>query len=1510
MRRRSATPSLAAFALSLLLWPLSCCTASPTYTVIAPEVVRPNTDYPVAVSVHGLPGGGGGGGAEQDVQLTIRGRSDAGQTIEISEATTVSSDRTQVVLLRIGDLGSGQYTLTASGQRPVTFDQTQELRYVHKGYSVFIQTDKAIYRPGNAVKFRAVVVGPDLRPSVVGSIDVAVADGGGNVVRRWARAFPTLEGVFAGEVDIAEAPVLGDWNITVDVSGQEFHKSFLVAEYVLPKFGVDILLPDYGTFSQGDMTVQIDASYHYGGPVKGEATVSVFPKYKSSYLQPIFSDPYRKVIAIDGSAEFKMNVAKELQLSDDYAREIVFDVQVKEELTDRIQNNTASMLLYKHPYKLELVKTADAFKPGMPYLAYLKVANQDNTPVQDDLNEVTVRWGFTANTDDYNTTVFDIPEDGIIRLDFNPPDAVRADLLGIEATYKDLTQWFSTIPKAISPSNNYLQATLLTPKPQVGKNVRIGIRANEANQWITYLIFGRGKLAFGETLRSSREINFRADAEMSPHCRVIVYYVREQTGEVVADALDFEVDGALTNEVEIWASRRKALPKSDLTLNLKAKPNSFVGILAVDRSVRSLNSGHDINKEDVINELRSYDTAAEPSFYPWFRVIQPKEGTLYWYTGASAAREVFRESGTVVMSNGQLQRGRPSKEEVLVEHHGDNRPLGRPLPSPDAETLNPDQGPGVEYESATRPPLAGPYAFSRLPRPVDNLPKIYLKNDLPPTWLFLNATTDSDGRASIPVETPELANSTWIISGFSLHQRHGMGIAEQMQEVEVFTPFSVKVDLPHSVKLGETVAVQMAVYNYLEREIKAEVTLENPGGKGFTFGTPNPNEVEDNGKIEFFRTKSVAVKPGRGTLVSFVITPDEVGIVDLKISAKSGVGTFTKVETLNVVTEGERMHNNSAILLDLRQAGEQELNITLDVPRTAVPGSQKVYISATVDPMAPAMNNLEHLLDFPLGSGEQNMLRIIPAVIVSHYLESIGQPGGHIQETAVKLMRDGYQRQMAFKLADGSFSAFGQSDKRGSVWITALTARYLRQARSFIEVDERVIGEALEWLLSSQSGNGSFAETGRKFNERIQDDATAMTAFVVLSLLDNSHHLSRGQRNSMNRAISYIAENWRDSESSYPLALASYVLHLADHPQKDVSYQLLESKASTADGIKFWQIDLEGDSGNPWAEMPNSANVEITSYALLITLLRGQFDDAIPIVRWLLSQQNERGGFASTSDTYVALKALEEFSTRADIASRGSDINIQYTYLKTVRRMNVKSSEPTLVKRRILPQKTRDIRVRATGGGFAVVQVGYEYNLNATAAWPSFVVNPQVFRPSTANHLKVTVCAHYIEGGVSRASNAAAMEVNLPSGFTADVDSMPALRRFRNVKKVDTADGDTKVVLYFERLTRSEICPTVSAFRTHRVAAQRPASVLVYDYYDQSRHARSFYDVVPATVCDICQDDDCPDDGCPDRPTFPTFGSYAFGDNVDVHDGAASLSATAALASYLIAAILGRILVW
>ena len=58
---------------------------------------------------------------------------------------------------------------------------------------------------------------------------------------------------------------------------------------------------------------------------------------------------------------------------------------------------------------------------------------------------------------------------------------------------------------------------------------------------------------------------------------------------------------------------------------------------------------------------------------------------------------------------------------------------------------------------------------------------------------------------------------------------------------------------------------------------------------------------------------------------------------------------------------------------------------------------------------------------------------------------------------------------------------------------------------------------------------------------------------LTFSSLDGS------TRNSLNKAISYLAENWGAIDpkvNPHSLALVTYALHLAQHPQKDQVWDL------------------------------------------------------------------------------------------------------------------------------------------------------------------------------------------------------------------------------------------------------------------------------------------------------------------------------------------------------------------
>ncbi len=47
----------------------------------------------------------------------------------------------------------------------------------------------------------------------------------------------------------------------------------------------------------------------------------------------------------------------------------------------------------------------------------------------------------------------------------------------------------------------------------------------------------------------------------------------------------------------------------------------------------NVQAGHDLERKDLIRELKSYDVGEEPAFYPWVEIIKSQQGSLYWHTG-------------------------------------------------------------------------------------------------------------------------------------------------------------------------------------------------------------------------------------------------------------------------------------------------------------------------------------------------------------------------------------------------------------------------------------------------------------------------------------------------------------------------------------------------------------------------------------------------------------------------------------------------------------------------------------------------------------------------------------------------------------------------------------------------------------------------------------------------------------------------------------------------------------
>lgn len=93
---------------------------------------------------------------------------------------------------------------------------------------------------------------------------------------------------------------------------------------------------------------------------------------------------------------------------------------------------------------------------------------------------------------------------------------------------------------------------------------------------------------------------------MAPTAHVLVYYTRED-GEIVADALDVELEGTLQNFVDIKMSTEETQPGEAVDVTISAKPNSYIGVLGVDQRSLLLKSGNDISRVCFIFLLKLFN---------------------------------------------------------------------------------------------------------------------------------------------------------------------------------------------------------------------------------------------------------------------------------------------------------------------------------------------------------------------------------------------------------------------------------------------------------------------------------------------------------------------------------------------------------------------------------------------------------------------------------------------------------------------------------------------------------------------------------------------------------------------------------------------------------------------------------------------------------------------------------------------------------------------------------------
>ncbi|XP_013188878.2 C3 and PZP-like alpha-2-macroglobulin domain-containing protein 8 [Amyelois transitella] len=1370
-------------------------------SVVGPRVLRPFSTYTVAVA---------GGSRAYTLYVAVEGRSDNGQQFTQGQEVQVPPATSRHIQFDISDPGPGQYSLVARSTSGPQFSSSAPISYQPRSFCVFMQTDKRVYKPGDIVNLRVIALNKYLLP-LTGTVDVSILDTGGSPVQEWA-AMDLDRGIFTNQVKLSDEPALGEWTIQVEVRGQTYSRRILVADYVTPKFHMDMQMPKELLFSEGRFLINVTAKHFNGLPVRGELTISAYAVFFSGLLQPVFSSPARKVVEFNGNSEVVYDLKTDLDLAEDAARPLVIEAVLEEKDTLVRQNVSSRVLLLRAPYRLK-VSAPEYFKPNLPYNVQIEVADSLGQVMKEN-GEVTVErlWDDGAPP---NTTSVPLRE-GLATYTLIPDELHANSTLNLLIKYKEVTERVIQITSSKASGGRHLNVEVLTRDTAVGDELRARITSTEPMDLVHYVIIGRGDILVAKTLelspaRVSVDIAAAVSRDMSPGCVLLAWRPRLDN-TLLAAAVLAPQHKLLQHKVSVLPPTATSYrPKSLVSLSVQGSSGANVGVLAADNTAIAAGVankdglGSGIDMHTIEREVESFSGLKHALFKNEDHL--PGVGAdLGGYTSG----DVFTNAGVVILTDG-----------LIIQ----NDKIGALEPEP---------------ETATRPPLAGPYAFSRLPPPP--APRYYLPVVSPlPTWAFSNLTLGFDGAGSIERRAPP-SSVDLTVGAIAVDPNLGLGLASP-QNFQVQVPLSISAELPESMQRGETLAAVVVLKSTLTVDTSVEVTFYN-SDQYFEF-EPLDNDIDSAKKIELFRRLRVMV-PARGSAsTAFLVTVVRTGQASVLIEA-SGNGVSDSLSRIIDVKDGYEETVWSWELLDARR-GIARANATLQPKAGTKLGP--ALLQAGGDIVAAVLNDPnERELGFdpmPAASPPHALRPLAKACILLDYLQATERDDLPIVNDARAQVQTGFQRLMAYRQKDGSFATFSDSEDGGDVYMTSISCRWLSRCARHVSVSPRAGAAAARWLAARQLPRGGWSPTPASLRTDPRAQAEIPNTAHALLALQQARGGDILYKSNIDNAADFLSQGLSPSLDAYTLAVTAHALAVAQHPQAKLALQMMDQYVNSSGSTLFWSRKLSGSEWrNPWLR-DNTLEANTAAHGLQALMLARLEDQATSVARALLQAARPADPDPDVIDALAKYAEMTRTSTKLRIS-------VNVTGTEETRQFQIMDSNAFIIQNQQI-RTGRSASGVTEGRGAGVLGLWARGDTNVTAAWPRFTLDPRVDQVSTTYRLQLSICIGFVPQGNETESGLALLTVQLPTGYLADINTLTELTAARHVSTARLSRGGARVSAWL-RAARGERCATLAAPRVVPAARQRPGWATLEDLYDSSHRARVFYQPLASSACDVCRE--------------------------------------------------------
>ncbi|MBG0784220.1 MAG: Ig-like domain-containing protein [Anaerolineaceae bacterium] len=928
-----------------------------------------------------------------------------------------------------GEPGDADFAFAISGwtQRYALYEQGIRFDTLPAETDVYIYTDRPIYRPGDAIYFKAAVFNRDNGLPVESDLDsvniIVYGDPGmsGMPVTLYDKVLTLSDfGTVEGSVTLSEDAPPGYYWIDV-VNGEEVLKSlyFDVAAYRKPDIEVSVELSPEELMAGETLTAEVQADYYFGLPASGltfswalyrENNTFFLPGYQTgpedigwlSYAYAGYS-PYGEIVAsgngeTDARGQAKLTFTEtDLALADvtpGSSQQYILEVTVADETGFTVSYHDSTVV---HP---------DDFYIGVQTDVYFGVAE---SPF--DFNVQTVDWegepvGGKSLQAVFETIEWEVEET-------NSPDQPYR--------YIEKTEFVASA----SPVTGADGKVRLSFTPETPGTYRLTLRGGNAVTQVLVWVSGSASAIWPK--QSQNQVKLTPDADSYQAGKIASVFLPNPFATDVKALITVERGEVMTSRVVnvSGAGYRIEIPLTDESI-----PNVYLSVVLLGFTE---NGDPDYRQGVVELTVAPVQETLDVTLTLNPTLTEPGETVEAILTVRdSEGNPVQGEFSVAVVDKAVLALLEANSESILEAFYG-NRPLSvqtsislstyaaqLALESMDAG-LGGGGGDGAAYQT--------------------------IREDFPDTALWLSkVVTGVDGTARLEIPLPD-SLTTWVVDVRGLTAAYQVGQAEA--EIVTQKALMIQPVTPRFLVEGDKVEVAAMVYNNTLDDLSVDVSLQ---GSGFTL--TESTEM----------TRTVPISAGDNARVAWWITVESGTTADLVFRAKSGDLTdasrpvWGDLQVLRYTVP--QTFSTSGHLTE--EGGRLEL-VSLPVSIDPTAGNLTVELTPTL--ISTLVTGLEALKTDHATDTVSVLSRLLANLNTYVALRELEIDSPQLETDLEELITTGLRQLLDVQNYDGGWSWWSDSLLGSDPFITAYVLMGLHQAgKAGLDVNDYALNRTVEYL--------------------------------------------------------------------------------------------------------------------------------------------------------------------------------------------------------------------------------------------------------------------------------------------------------------------------------------------------------------------------------------------------------------------------------------------------------------